>query len=89
MSELQRAHSPLQHSGFEREFGNYPSKAFLTWLLDPIDNGVFIRYSGPHTPHTAPKLISARCHPEVIDEVLQKELQSGQTYKNRLLSNLR
>ena len=41
-NEFQRAHSPLRRSGFERELRNYPDKAFVTWLLDAIDNGVSI-----------------------------------------------
>ena len=53
VNELQRAHSPLRCSGFERELRNYPDKAFVTWLLDAIDNGVSIGYSGPRTPHTS------------------------------------
>ena len=51
-----------------------------------------IGYSGPCTPHTAPNLISARCHLAVIDKELQKELQSGHIlgpYKDRPLPNLR
>ena len=53
VNELQRAHSSLRCSGFERELRNYPDKAFVTWLLDAIDNGVSIGYSGPRTPHTS------------------------------------
>ena len=77
VNELQRAHSPLRRSEFERELVNYPDKAFVAWLLDAIDNGVSIGYSGPRTPQTAPNLISARCHPAVIDKELQKEIQTG------------
>ena len=76
---------------FERALGNYPDKAFVTWLLDAIDNGLSIGYSGPRTPHIAPNLISAHCHPAVSDKELQKELQSGRIlgpYKDRL-PNLR
>ena len=42
-------------------------------------------------PNTAPNLISARCHPAVIDKELQKEIQTGRIlgpYKDRPLPNL-
>ena len=52
LSELQRAHSPLRYSEFEHELANHPDKAFVAWLLEAIDNGVNLGFSGPRTSHT-------------------------------------
>ena len=38
--ELQRAHTPLRSSTFEQELRNHPDKAWTSWLLAGIDNGV-------------------------------------------------
>ena len=91
-NELQRAHSPLRRSDFERELVHHPNKAFVTWLLDAINNGVSIGYTGPRTPHTAPNLTSARLQPWVIDNELQKEIDAGRIlgpYTDRPFPNLR
>ena len=40
LSELQRAHTPLQRSAFEQELKGHPAKAWVSWLLNGIYNGV-------------------------------------------------
>ncbi|KAL5496391.1 hypothetical protein EMCRGX_G012664 [Ephydatia muelleri] len=39
LSELQRAHTPLRRLAFERELKGHPDKAWVSWLLNGIDNG--------------------------------------------------
>ena len=72
-----RVHTTLRHSEFERELRNHPDKAWVSWLLHSILNGVSIGYKGPHTPYTARNLSSALQHPDVITSELQKEVAAG------------
>ena len=75
--ELQRAHTPLRRSQFVSELASHPDKAFVSWLLHSIDNGVSLGYAGPRTSQISPNLSSARVHPVVIDQELAKECAAG------------
>ena len=77
MGELQRAHTPLRRSQFVSELAHHPNKAFVSWLLDAIDNGVSLGYAGPRIPHSSPYLTSAYTHSAVIDQELAKEREAG------------
>ena len=46
-------------------------------MLDSIDKGVSLGYSGPRTSQTSPNLSSANLHPAVIDQELAKECAAG------------
>ena len=90
--ELPRAHIPLRTSTFEQELRNHPNKAWISWLLSGIDNGVSTGYNGPRFPHTARKLASALKHPDIIDAELSKEIAAGRIlgpFSECPLSNLR
>eukprot|EP00731_Ephydatia_muelleri_P003033 Em0001g3033a len=92
LSKLQRAHTPLRRSAFERELKGHPDKAWVSWLLNGIDNGVSIGYNGPHFPITARNLTSALLHPEIVDAELQKEVELGRIlgpFSQRPLEHLR
>ena len=65
--QLPRPHTPLRSSTFEQELRNHPNKAWISWLLSGIDNGVSTGYNGPRFSHTARKLASALKHPAIID----------------------
>ena len=54
--ELQRAHTPLRHSQFERELVHHPNKSFI---LMALHNGVDIGYTGPRGLQNAKNLSSA------------------------------
>ena len=41
-----RGHIPLQHSQFVSELANHPDKAFVSWFLYSVDNGVSLGYTG-------------------------------------------
>ena len=87
-----RVHTTLRHSEFERELHNHPDKAWVSWLLHSILNGVSIGYKGPHTPYTARNLSSALQHPDVITSELQKEVAAGRVlgpFADRPLPSLR
>ena len=82
----------LRHSEFERELRNHPDKAWVSWLLHSILNGVSTGYKGPHTPYTARNLSSALQHPNVITSELQKEVAAGRVlgpFADRPLPSLR
>ena len=76
-SELQRAHTTLRRSNFEHELRLHPDKAWVTWLLDGIDNGVSIGYTGSVSPLRSCNLSSAHAHPDVVDAELEKEITAG------------
>ena len=75
--ELQRAHTTLRRSKFEHELRSHPDKAWVTWLLDGIDNGVSIGYTGPVVPLKSRNLSSAHTHPDVVDAELAREIAAG------------
>ena len=66
-SELQRAHTTLRRSNFEHELRLHPDKAWVTWLLDGIDNGVSIGYTSSVSPFRSRNLSSAHAHPDLVD----------------------
>ena len=92
LSELQQAHTPLRRSVFERELKRHSDKAWVSWLLNGIDNGVSTGYNGPHFPFTARNLTSALQHPEIVDTELPKEVELGRIlgpFSQRPLKHLR
>ena len=90
--ELQRAHTSLRHSQFERELAHHPDKAFTSQLLTALQHGVNIGYKGPVGPNNAKNLPSAVQHPHVIDAELAKECAAGRIlgpFRARPLTHLR
>ena len=90
--ELQRAHTPLRHSQFERELALHPDKAFTSQLLTALQHGVDIGYKGPVGPNDARNLPSALQHSHIIDAELAKECAAGHIlgpFDSRPLTNLR
>ncbi|KAL5486695.1 hypothetical protein EMCRGX_G019209 [Ephydatia muelleri] len=75
--ELQRAHTTLRRSNFEHKLRSHPDKAWVTWLLDGIDNGVSIGYIGPVVTLKSRNLSSAHTHPDVVDAELAREIAAG------------
>ncbi len=77
LCELQRAHTPLRRAQFLSELQRHPDKAWVTWLLNAIDHGVAIGYTGPRRSRQTRNLASAAVHPEAIDKELHKELAAA------------
>ncbi len=75
--EPRPAHTSLRYSQFETELALHPNKAWISWLLDGIDNGVRIGYSGSRTSLTARNLRSAYLQSHAIDKELQREVEAG------------
>eukprot|EP00731_Ephydatia_muelleri_P037700 Em0539g2a len=87
-----RGYTPLRRLAFERELKGHPDKAWVSWLLNGIDNGVSTGYNGPHFPFTACNLTSALQHPEIVDAELLKEVELGRIlgpFSQRPLEHLR
>ncbi|KAL5506130.1 hypothetical protein EMCRGX_G007706 [Ephydatia muelleri] len=61
LPELQRTHTTLQHSNVEHKLRLHPDKAWVTWLLDGIDNGVSIDYTGSVSPLRSHNPIFCTC----------------------------
>ena len=76
-SDPKWGHTPLRHSQFGRELAHHPNKAWVSWLLQSIRKGVSLGYTGPRGPSTAPNLISAHTHPDVVTAELRKECAAG------------
>ena len=72
-NDHQRGQTPLRHSQFGRELANHPDKAWISWLLDTIQSGVSLGYTGPRGPRTAPNLLSAHQNPHTVTAELTKE----------------
>ena len=75
--ELQRAHTTLRCSSFDHELCLHLDKTRVTWLLDSIDNGVSIGYTGSVSPLRSHNLSSAHAHPDMVDAELEKEITAG------------
>ena len=76
-SEPQRAITPLRHSQFEKELAHHPDKAWSTWLLKSLNEGVSLGYDGPRGPSKAPNLASSYTHPQIVTSEIQKECDLG------------
>ena len=72
--------TPLRRSSFERELANHPDKAWVSWLLDVITNGVQIGYNGPQFSYVACNLVSALQHPVAVEEELRLEMEAGRVH---------
>ena len=66
--------TPLRPLTFVRLLSNYPAQAFISKLIQLLTSGFDIGYNEPHGPLIAPNLLSASLHPEVVDNVLSKEV---------------
>ena len=75
--ELLAAPTPLLRSQFEMELRHHPNKAWVSWLLLGITQGINIGYMGPRELTNTCNLPSAHMHPQVAEAELQKEVQAG------------
>eukprot|EP00731_Ephydatia_muelleri_P031197 Em0022g711a len=69
--------TPLRRSSCERELANHSDKAWVSWLLDGITNGVPIGYNGPQFLNIAHNLVSALYHLGIVKEELSHEIKAG------------
>lgn len=78
--ELPQTHTPLRRFSFQSELDHQPDRAWVSWLLHAIDNGVSIGYPDPRLARVSRNLSSAAEHPRAIDDELHKELEAGLIY---------
>ena len=69
--------TPLLHLHFRRELTNHPDKAWVSWLLNAIHQGVTIGYDGPQGPMLAKNFTSVYQHEQIITQEIQKECSAG------------
>ena len=69
--------TPLRRSSCERELANHYDKAWVSWLLDGITNGVPIGYNGPQFLNIAHNLVSDLYHLGIVKEELSHEIKAG------------
>ena len=69
--------TPLRLFMLERELCNYPDKVFVRQLIDNLQQGCTIGYTGPQFTYLAQNLQSASQQPEVIDATLRDECEAG------------
>ena len=90
--ESEKSNTPLQYTHFESELKHHPDKSWSLNLLQSIQLGVTLGYEGPRGPMEARNLLSARMHPTIVDDKLQRECQMGRLlgpFKERPLPNLK
>ena len=65
---------------FAIELADHPDKAWVSWLLDVITNGVQIGYNGPQFSYVTCNLVSALQHPVAVEEKLRLEMEAGRVH---------
>ena len=69
--------TPIRSFLLERELSSHPDKIFVRQLVNDLQHGCSIGYTGPQFAHLAKNLPSAFQQPSVIDATLQKECEAG------------
>ena len=69
--------TPIRSFLLERELSSHPDKIFVRQLIDDLQHGCSIGYTGPQFLHQANNLLSAHQQATVIDATLQKECEVG------------
>jgi len=69
--------TPIRPLLLEHELSFDPDKVFVRMLIDDLQHGCSIGYTGPQFAHIAANLPSAFQQPSIIDAALEKECQAG------------
>ena len=69
--------TPLQHLHFKRELESHPDRAWVSWLIQSIQQGVTLGYKGPRGPMKANNLPSAYQYKHIVDQEIEKECTAG------------
>ena len=69
--------SPIRPFALERELSSHPDKVFVKQLVNDLQHGCSIGYTGPQFAHLAKNLPAAYQQPDVIDATLQRECEAG------------
>ena len=68
--------TPIRSFLLERELSLHPDKAYVKALIDDLQHGCSIGYTGPQFVHLATNLPSEFQQPNVIDAALEKECKA-------------
>ena len=69
--------TPVRLFLLEHELSLHPDKIFVRQLINDLQHGCSIGYTGPQFAHSAKNLLSAYQQPSVIDAALHKECEAG------------
>ena len=69
--------TPIRSFLLEHELSFHPDKVFVRQIIDDLQHGCSIDYTGPQFVHQANNLLSAHQQATVIDATLQKECEVG------------
>ena len=69
--------TPLRHSQFESKLAKHPDKAWVSWLLRSITDGVSIGYQNTRCTVIGRNLPSSFIHPAVIEAELTNKVSAG------------
>ena len=69
--------TPVRSFLLKRELSFHPDKVFVRQLVDDLQHGCSIGYTGPQFAHLANNLTSAYQQPGVIDAILTRECEVG------------
>ena len=61
------------------ELKNHPNQKFASDLLNDLQWGCRLGYTGPRAPRVTPNLKSATLHPQAVSDALAKEVSRGHT----------
>ena len=77
--ELSSTHAltPIDVDRLELELQHFPDKQFVNQLINDIREGTRIGYTGPRLPRLSKNLPSATQHPQVVSQILAKEVELG------------
>lgn len=73
----EQAYTPLRHLHFQKELASHPDKAWVTWLIEAIQQGVTLGHDGPRGPMITSNLPSSRKYHHIIDKEINKECRAG------------
>jgi len=83
--------TPTAIPSLSTELKNHPNQMFASDLLQDLQWGCHLGYTGPHAPRVTPNLQSATLHPQAVSDALAKEVSRGQTggpFQEPLIPNL-
>ena len=74
--------TPIRSFLLERKLSSHPDKVFVRQLIDDLQHGCSISYTGSQFAHQANNLLSAYQQATVIDATLQKGCEAGEPFQS-------
>lgn len=71
--------TPLRWQAFQRLLRRHPDREYVNSLLSMLKHGAAIGYWGPHFARQIPNAVSAHIRPEILRQMVEKEVNLGHT----------